>query len=116
MIFLGALFFVLIGFQTTAYAGAQPVDSGTSSASDASDPEGAFLSPTRYTNAYFGFEFDLPPQAHLQPVAMQAATDRRVARPASRAPGAIPARILWTPGFGRALLTEDSHLERQEKP
>ena len=80
MIFLGALFFVLIGFETTAYAGAQPVDSGTSSqtASDASDPEAAFLSPTRYTNAYFGFEFDLPPQAQLQPVAMQAATDRRV--------------------------------------
>src|ERR1035441_8661187 len=29
------------------------------------DPEDAFLSTSRYTNAYFGFEFDFPPEARL---------------------------------------------------
>lgn len=42
------------------------------------DPEDAYLSPTRYTNAYFGFEFDLPPDAQLKPIAMPASLDRRI--------------------------------------
>ena len=42
------------------------------------DPEDAFLSTTRYTNAYFGFEFDFPPEARLKPIPMPASADRRV--------------------------------------
>lgn len=41
------------------------------------DPEDAFLSTTGYTNAYFGFEFDFPPEARLKPVPMPATADRR---------------------------------------
>src|ERR1017187_10115258 len=42
------------------------------------DPEDAYLSTTRYTNAYFGFEFDLPPEARLKPIPMPAGSDRRI--------------------------------------
>jgi hypothetical protein len=42
------------------------------------DPEDAYLSPSRYTNAYFGFTFELPPAAALKVVPMPAATDRRI--------------------------------------
>src|ERR1039458_10305900 len=30
-------------------------------------PEQAYLSPTRYTNEFFGFSFDLPKGPHLEP-------------------------------------------------
>ncbi len=42
------------------------------------DPENAYLSATRYTNVYFGFEFDLPAEARLAPVPMPATHDRRI--------------------------------------
>lgn len=42
------------------------------------DPEDAFLSPTSYTNAYFGFEFDLPADAKLKPIAVPATSDRPI--------------------------------------
>jgi hypothetical protein len=42
------------------------------------DPEDGFLSSSRYTNAYFGFEFDLPPEAGLKPIPMPASSDRRI--------------------------------------
>src|ERR1039457_4379175 len=42
------------------------------------DPEDAFLSTTRYTNAYFGFEFDFPPEARLKPIPTPATSDRRI--------------------------------------
>jgi hypothetical protein len=42
------------------------------------DPEDAFLSGSRYTNAFFGFEFDLPPESRLKPVPMPASSDRRI--------------------------------------
>jgi hypothetical protein len=42
------------------------------------DPEDAFLSTTRYTNAYFGFEFDFPPEARLKPIPTSATSDRRI--------------------------------------
>jgi hypothetical protein len=41
-------------------------------------PEEAYLSSTRYTNAYFGFEIDLPADARLEPVPQAVATDGRV--------------------------------------
>jgi len=40
------------------------------------DPEDGYLSPTSYINAYFGFEFDLPADAKLKPLAVPAGTDR----------------------------------------
>jgi hypothetical protein len=42
------------------------------------DPEDAFLSATRYTNAYFGFEFEIPAEGKLAPVPMPASRDRRI--------------------------------------
>ncbi len=42
------------------------------------DPEDALLSPGRYTNAYFGFQFDFPPEARLKPIPTPAALDRRI--------------------------------------
>ena len=42
------------------------------------DPEDAYLSPSRYTNAYFGFAFDLPESAALKPMPMPASMDRRI--------------------------------------
>jgi hypothetical protein len=38
-------------------------------------PEHAYLSASRYVNAYFGFSFDLPPDAHLHSQADPAARD-----------------------------------------
>ncbi len=42
------------------------------------DPETAFLSPTRYVNAFFGFVFEFPPDTQLKPVPMPASLDRRI--------------------------------------
>lgn len=42
------------------------------------DPEDALLSPSSYTNAFFGLQFDLPPEAKLKPIAMPASADRRI--------------------------------------
>ena len=42
------------------------------------DPEHAYLSATRYTNVYFGFEIDLPAEARLAPIPLPAARDRRI--------------------------------------
>ena len=50
----------------------------TKHASTAEDPEDAFLSITRYTNSYFGFEFEFPAEAQLSPVPMPATRDRRI--------------------------------------
>src|SRR3974377_132540 len=41
-------------------------------------PEDAYLSPTAYTNAYFGFRFEFPDGVSLKPVPMPAATERRI--------------------------------------
>ena len=41
-------------------------------------PEDAYLSPTRYDNAYFGFSFDFPEGVGLRPVPQPASMDRRV--------------------------------------
>jgi hypothetical protein len=42
------------------------------------DPEDAYLSPTRYTNAFFGFNFNLGTEAGLTPVPKPAALDRQI--------------------------------------
>lgn len=41
------------------------------------DPEDAFLSSTKYTNIFFGFEFGFPPQAGLKPIPTTSPLDRR---------------------------------------
>lgn len=41
-------------------------------------PEDAYLSQTRYDNAYFGFSFDFPEGLTLRPVPQPAAMDRRI--------------------------------------
>src|ERR1035438_1006097 len=41
-------------------------------------PEQAYLSATRYTNEFFGFSFDLPVGAHLEPIPEPVATDGRI--------------------------------------
>jgi hypothetical protein len=44
-------------------------------ASEEHYPDQGYLSPTRYTNAYFGFTFDLPPDTQLKPTTQPVATD-----------------------------------------
>ncbi len=41
-------------------------------------PEQAYLSPTRYTNGFFGFSFELPAAAHLEPIPQPVAADGRI--------------------------------------
>src|ERR1035438_7175926 len=38
-------------------------------------PEQAYLSSARYTNGFFGFSFELPADAHLEPVSQPVAAD-----------------------------------------
>jgi len=49
-----------------------------SSVSEDHYPDQGFLSSSRYTNRYFGFAFDLPPEAGLEPIPLHAATDSRI--------------------------------------
>jgi len=46
-----------------------------SPASDSSYPEQAYLSASRYVSQYFGFSFDFPSDAHLQPIPQPATRD-----------------------------------------
>src|ERR1019366_5579092 len=41
-------------------------------------PEQAYLSPARYTNGFFGFSFELPADAHLEPISQPVADDGRI--------------------------------------
>ena len=78
-----ALFVVLICVLGCASAIAQSPNTSLNSSTAQSptsehDPEDAFLSPTHYTNVYFGFEFDFPPEARLKPIPTPATMDRRI--------------------------------------
>ena len=78
-----ALFVVLICLLGCACAKAQSqnasLDTPTAQNAVAElDPEDAFLSTARYTNAYFGFEFEFPPEARLKPIPLPASVDRRI--------------------------------------
>jgi hypothetical protein len=58
-----------------------PSSSGsTTSAASAEQhyPEQAYLSPARYTNGFFGFSFELPADAHLEPISQSVADDGRI--------------------------------------
>ncbi len=45
---------------------------------DSSYPEQSFLSPSRYTNQYFGFTFEIPDDAHLRPVPVPASRNGNI--------------------------------------
>jgi hypothetical protein len=45
---------------------------------DSSYPEQGYLSPSRYTNLYFNFTFDLPSDAHLHPMALPASRNGNI--------------------------------------
>jgi hypothetical protein len=52
-----------------------PANTASNSAKEELYPEKAYLSPSRYTNQYFDFSFDLPAEAQLQPMAQPGARD-----------------------------------------
>jgi hypothetical protein len=70
----GALIALLLGGaaplvgQTQSAAPAAPLPAST----DSSYPEQGYLSPSRYTNQYFGFTFELPVDTHLRPTPLPA--------------------------------------------
>src|ERR1019366_1728731 len=66
--------FILNGQTTPSAAGS------TTSVPSAAQPypEQAYLSPTRYTNGFFGFSFELPADAHLEPIPQPVAADGRI--------------------------------------
>ena len=45
---------------TAAYTQSMPTSLSAPAGAFGTDPEDAYLSPSRYTNAYFGFAFDFP--------------------------------------------------------
>ena len=57
--------------QTSSPAATAPAQA----ASDSAYPEQAYLSPSRYTNQFFDFSFDLPPDVPLEPVPQSVARD-----------------------------------------
>ena len=62
-------------------------------AADANYPEQAYLSASRYVNAYFGFSFDLPPEAHLHAVPEPASRDGSIPLLALTGPAPADAQV-----------------------
>ena len=56
-------------------ASTPPATAAPKDAQDEPYPEQAYLSPTRYTNQYFDFSFELPPEAQLRAVPEPGARD-----------------------------------------
>ena len=77
-------------------------------------PEQAYLSPTRYTNEFFGFSFDLPVGAHLEPIPEPVATDGRIQllELGGPPPADAAASIVALPAAGRAALDAKAVLRR----
>lgn len=67
----------LLGCPLLSY-GQATVASSAPATAEQHYPEEAYLSSTRYANAYFGFSIDLPADARLEPVPQPVATDGRV--------------------------------------
>ncbi len=59
-------------------SGQAPDTTATPAAAQEVYPDQGYLSATRYANRYFGFVFDLPPDAQLEPVPQPAARDGRI--------------------------------------
>jgi hypothetical protein len=62
----------------TAIAWGQSFPDPAQAATFGLSPEDAYLSPTRYTNAYFGFAFNFPDGMALRPIPQAASMDRRI--------------------------------------
>lgn len=78
---LTGVFSALLGsvLSCTLLLGGQELpNASTPAASQGLYPEQAYLSSTHYANRYFGFVFDLPPDAQLEPVPQPAAGDSRI--------------------------------------
>ncbi len=59
-------------------SGQTPVPTSVPAATDQLYPDQGYVSSTRYVNRYFGFAFDLPPDARLRPVPRPVAGDGRI--------------------------------------
>lgn len=70
------LIWMLAGAAASAQSSAEP--STSPNGGFGSDPEDAYVTATRYTNAYFGLSLDLPDAAALKLVPQPASTDRRI--------------------------------------
>ena len=69
---------VLSGMVPLAAQAGSSAPSPTPPASDSSYPEQAYLSPSRYTNQYFGFSFELPADVHLRPISLPASRNGNI--------------------------------------
>lgn len=79
--FCRTVFLLMLGAAVCLAAQAQQAAVGNSTspqAADSSYPEKAYLSPERYTNDYFDFSFELPPDAHLRPQALPASRNGNI--------------------------------------
>ena len=88
---LSAVLFLLLVSSVSLLA--QTRSSAPAADSDAGYPEQAYLSASRYTNQYFDFSFDLPPEAHLQPVPQPAARDGSIQLLEMGGPAPVDAEI-----------------------
>ena len=70
------LLWMLAGTAASAQSSAEP--SNSPNGGFGSDPEDAYVTSTRYTNAYFGFSLELPDAAALKLVPQPASMDRRI--------------------------------------
>ena len=77
---LGALIALLLGGAVPLVSQAQSAAPAAkpSTSADSSYPEQGYLSPSRYTNQYFGFTFELPPDAHLRPTPLPASRNGNI--------------------------------------
>ena len=71
-----AVFLLMLGGAVCLAAQSKPT--APAKADDSSYPEKAYLSPERYTNEYFDFSFELPPDAHLRPQALPASRNGNI--------------------------------------
>src|SRR5215471_816191 len=74
----GIIFLLVMGLLGAADLCAQAGSPIGGSAIFGQDPEDAYLSSTRYTNAYFGFSFEFPSAAGLRPIPQPASMNRRI--------------------------------------
>jgi hypothetical protein len=74
--FCRAVFLFMLGGAVCLAAQAQRPASPQ--AADSSYPEKAYLSPERYSNDYFDFTFEIPPDAHLRPQSLPASRNGNI--------------------------------------
>ena len=65
-------------FQVAQHPPAEKAGGADAAASEHHHPDQGWLSPARYTNGFFGFTYELPPEAALQPIPEPVATDGQI--------------------------------------